>query len=77
MEDINKSQSVHRGELNRLIIEIINEKEIVNELMRSLQRLDKLWDMRLKYEEHQNANKRSNSGPGETSKVTVNTHRLV
>ena len=48
MEDTNK--------LNSLRIEIKNEREIINKLMQRLQRLDELWGMRLKHEEHLNEN---------------------
>jgi len=71
MDDTKNLQSAYRGELNQLMIEISNEKEIINQLIRSLQRLDKLWDMRLKYEEHLNANKRNNSRSGEIFKIIV------
>ena len=69
MEDTNKLQSFFRSELNPLMIDIKNEKEIINKLMRSLQRLDKLWDRRLEYEEHLYANKRNYIRSGKTSKM--------
>ena len=71
IEDMNSLQSVYRSGLSPSLIDIKNEKEIIKKLMRSLQRLDKLWDMTIKYEERQNENKRNNSRSGETSEVTV------
>ena len=72
MEDTNNLQSVYRSGLNPLMIDIKNEKEIINELMLSLQRLDKLWEMAISHEERQNAIKRRNSLSVKTSEVTVN-----
>jgi len=54
MEDTNNLQSVYRSGLNLIMIDIKNEKEIINELMLSLQRLDKLWEMAISHEERQN-----------------------
>jgi len=51
IEDMHSLQSVYRSGLSPSLIDIKNEKEIIKKLMRSLQRLDKLWDMTIKYEE--------------------------
>jgi hypothetical protein len=71
MEDTNKLQSFYRGALNPFMIDIKNEKEIINELMLSFQRLDKLWEMAISHEVRQNAINRIDSQSGETSEVTV------
>jgi len=61
----------YRVELNPLVNEMRSEKEIINELMRSLQRLDKLWDMAMLHEERMNANERKNKSLVEHLEVTT------
>jgi len=68
---MNSFQNFYRGD-SKPSIELRNEmdiiaKRMIDEFMQKMKKkLDKLWEMSLKYEEHQNAYKRNNSRSGKT-----------
>ena len=77
MEDTNKLQSINPEESNPLVREMKDElniiaNRVIDEWAQKMKnKLDKLWEMSLKYEEQQDANKRNYIRSGKTQKRSL------